>query len=149
MHGFIAEVAECGVGNAKEIIQGKAPDYIWVNDNGPVDLIKNGQAIQQKFVNSGNHLSLQAILQHLEHYPNYLKNGGKYMIPKDHYDKIMMYLKLSPKEANKLATSTGEFSLKQYNEVHQFFNEKNIDINDIEPSHFNYRDVAKNKIGKH
>ena len=148
MHGFIAEVAECGVGNAKEIIQGRAPDYIWVNDNGPVDLIKNGQAIQQKFVNSGNHLSLRAISQHLEHYPNYLKNGGKYMIPKDHYEKIMMYLNLSPKEANKLATSTEEFSLKQYNEVHQFFNEKKIDIHDIEPSQFNYRDVAKNKIEK-
>lgn len=26
MHGFIAEVAECGVGNAKEIIQGRAPN---------------------------------------------------------------------------------------------------------------------------
>ena len=70
------------------------------------------------------------------------------MIPKDHYEKIMMYLNLSPKEVNKLATSTGEFSLKQYNEVHQFFNEKKIDIHDIEPSQFNYRDVAKNKIEK-
>ena len=38
MHGFIAEVAECGIGNARERIEGKAPIYEWINDNGPADL---------------------------------------------------------------------------------------------------------------
>ena len=39
MHGFIAEVSECGIGNAREQIVGKVPIYKWINDNGPVDLI--------------------------------------------------------------------------------------------------------------
>ena len=39
MHGFIAEVAECGVGNAGEQVQGRMPVYEWINDNGPADIL--------------------------------------------------------------------------------------------------------------
>lgn len=48
MHGFIAEVAECGIGNARSQIAGKAPVYEWINDNGPEDLKRAGILIQQK-----------------------------------------------------------------------------------------------------
>jgi hypothetical protein len=48
MHGFIAEVAEVGIGNAHRRIVGAEPVYQWVNDNGPVDLLREGVAIQQK-----------------------------------------------------------------------------------------------------
>ena len=34
MHGFIAEVAECGIGNARRQITGKEAVYKWINDNG-------------------------------------------------------------------------------------------------------------------
>ena len=88
MHGFIAEVAECGIGNARSQIAGKAPVYEWINDNGPEDLKRAGILIQQKFVQAGNHLSLQAIQKHLEKYPSFIKNGGVYQIPADHYQKI-------------------------------------------------------------
>ena len=73
MHGFIAEVAECGIGNARKEIIGKAPNYVWVDDNGPTDLTKGIDKIQQKFVNSGGHLSLEAIREHHEKYPWYLE----------------------------------------------------------------------------
>lgn len=33
MHGFIAEIAECGIGNARQQILGKSAGYIWINDN--------------------------------------------------------------------------------------------------------------------
>ncbi|OFV78591.1 hypothetical protein [Rhodococcus erythropolis] len=46
MHGFIAEVAEVGVGNARSQILGNGPVYQWVNDNGPVDLMRSGVEIQ-------------------------------------------------------------------------------------------------------
>lgn len=49
MHGFIAEVAECGI-ESREQILGKAPKYIWINDNGPFDFVRDGIEIQQKFV---------------------------------------------------------------------------------------------------
>lgn len=144
MHGFIAEVAECGIGNAKKQIEGKCPIYEWINDNGPEDLRRGGLLIQQKFVNAGNHLSLQAILKHIEHYPDFVKNGGIYQIPSDHYEKIQYLLSISKDEANKLATSTGEFSMKQWQEVHDFFEKEIVNIDSIEPSLLDYKSVQKN-----
>lgn len=144
MHGFIAEVAEVGIGNARELIEGRAPIYEWINDNGPEDLRRGAELIQQKFVNSGGHLSLQAIKQHLQTYPDFLENGGKYQIPADHYEKIKWLLSISEKDANKMPTSTGEFSLKQWREVHDFFKSENVPLDKIEPSALDYKSVQKN-----
>ena len=85
MRGFIAEVAQCGLGNAKRQIEGEAKNYCWINDNGPADLMRDGIGIQLKFVESGGHLSLRAVLEHMKEYPDFLKNGNKYQIPADHY----------------------------------------------------------------
>ena len=146
MHGFIAEVAECGVGNAREQVQGRMPIYEWINDNGPADLLRDGVQIQQKFVASGNHLSLQAITQHFEKYPDFLSQGGKYQIPEDHYEQIKRLLSISKEQANKMSTSTGEFSLKQWKEVHDFFDKGPIKLQDIEPSKLKYDQVQMNRI---
>jgi len=146
MHGFIAEVAEYGVGNAREQVQGRMPIYEWINDNGPADLLRDGVQIQQKFVASGNHLSLQAITQHFEKYPNFLSQGGKYQIPEDHYEQIKRLLSISKEQANKIPTSTGEFSLKQWKEVHDFFDKGSIKLQDIEPSKLKYDQVQMNRI---
>lgn len=146
MHGFIAEVAECGIGNAREQILGKAPKYVWINDNGPSDFVRDGIEIQQKFVNSGNHLSLFAIKQHYEKYPWFLDGGRKYQIPADHYEKIKMLLSISENQANQMGTKTGEFSLKQWKEVNQFFATGNIKLSDIEPSKVSYKEVQRNQI---
>jgi len=146
MHGFIAEIAECGIGNARQHILGKETIYTWINDNGPDDLIRGTEAIQQKFVQAGGHLSLRAVAEHLKHYPDYLKAGHKYQIPKDHYDKIMAYLEMPAETANKLPTNTGEFSLRQWKEVHAFFEENNIDASKLEPSILEYGEVQRGTI---
>lgn len=146
MHGFIAEIAECGIGNARKEILGKAADYQWINDNGPVDLLRGTQAIQQKFVQAGGHLSLGAIKEHLATYPNYIKNGGVYQIPQDHYEKIQYYLSISPAQANKMPTSTGEFSLSRWKEIHAFFNNGQVTIDDIEPSILSYSVASRPAI---
>lgn len=143
MHGFIAEVAECGIGNAREQIEGKAPIYEWINDNGPEDLRRGATLIQQKFINGGGHLSLQAIRMHLNAYPDFLDNGGVYQIPEDHYEKIKWLLSISEKEANKMPTSTGDFSLKQWREVHEFFKNGDIPLDKVEPSKLKYSEVQK------
>ena len=148
MHGFIAEIAECGVGNARESISGQAPTHVWIDDNGPSDILRGKTEIQQKFVQSGGHLSLKAVTEHLEHYPDYLSKGGKYQIPKDHYDKIMRYLSISKSDANKLSTSNGEFSLRQWKEVHEFFESSGVSMEDLEPSHMSYDEVQKGTISK-
>lgn len=147
MHGFIAEAAESGIGNARAQILGKAANYIWVNDNGPDDLIRGGVAIQQKFVQSGGHLSLRAVAEHMKRYPEYLAAGHKYQIPKDHYDKIMAYYKMPSDVANKLPTATGDFSLRQWREVHAFFDENHIDPSKLEPSILKYDEVQRDAIG--
>lgn len=146
MHGFIAEVAECGIGNARKQIHGLKPDYQWINDNGPVDIKRGMQDIQQKFVQSGGHLSLRAITEHMKTYPDYLRHGGIYQIPQDHYEKIQYYLSITEEEANKMPTSTSEFSLKQWREVHEFFNSDTITVKDIEPSTITYSDAQKDAI---
>ncbi|HBN85679.1 MAG TPA: hypothetical protein DDZ89_17755 [Clostridiales bacterium] len=146
MHGFIAEVAECGIGNARREIQGKLPNYIWINDNGPADLMRDGIFIQQKFANAGNHLSLQAMKQHLSSYPKFLRQGGKYQIPKDHYNQIMYLLSVTKEKANKMPTQTGEFSLKQWQEIQDFFRNGDIRITDIEPSKLTYQSVQAENI---
>ena len=144
MHGFIAEVAEVGIGNARELIEGRTSIYEWINDNGPADLRRGTELIQQKFVSAGGYLSLRAIKQHFQTYPDFLKNGGKYQIPADYYEKIKWLLSISEKDANKMATSTGEFSLKQWKEVHNFFRTEKITLDNIEPSLLDYKSVQKN-----
>lgn len=146
MHGFIAEIAESGIGNARQQINGNESNYLWVDDNGPVDLVRDGINIQQKFVNSGNHLSLKAINEHLAKYPDYIENGGLYQIPEDHYEKIKYLLDMPKEVANKMPTTDGGFSLKQWNEVHQFFEVDDISIDKIEPSKLTYDSVQVNKI---
>jgi hypothetical protein len=145
MHGFIAEVAEVGVVKAKEQIQGNHIDYEWVNDNGHIDLLRDGIAIQQKFVNSGDHLSLRAINEHLKKYPDYLNEGGLYQIPRNHFEKIQELLSMPKEVADKMPTSTGEFSLKQWKEVHQFFDEGKVPRKAIEPSALSYDEVQANR----
>lgn len=146
MHGFIAEIAECGIGNARERMAGQAASHVWIDDNGPSDILRGVTEIQQKFVQSGGHLSLKAVLEHLEHYPDYIANGGKYQIPKDHYDKIMEYLSMPESVANKLPTSNGEFSLRQWKEVREFFETSGVSTSDLEPSALSYDQVQKGTI---
>lgn len=146
MHGFIAEIAECGIGNARQQINGDLPSYSWINDNGPVDFTRAGIDIQQKFVNSGGHLSLQAIREHLSKYPDYISNGGIYQIPEDHYEKIKYLLEMPKEVAYKMQTSDGEFSLNQWREVHQFFESGVFSVNTVEPSLLAYDSVQANRI---
>lgn len=88
IHGFIAEAAESGIGNAKNLVKGLEEVYKWINNNGPVDLRRGAVDIQQKFVRAGGHFGLEAIKEHIDTYPDFLKGGGKYQIPKDFYDEL-------------------------------------------------------------
>lgn len=142
-HGFIAEAAEVGIENARNLIKGLSANCEWLNDNGPADILRGGVEIQQKFVQAGGHLGLEAIKAHLEKYPNFIQNGGKYQIPKDFYDDLQRVLALSQEEAAKEPTST--YQLWKW--VHTFFDENKITPNDIEPAAVGYQGVQSGKIG--
>ncbi len=145
-HGFIAEIAECGIGNAFEKLRGNGGTYSWVNDNGPVDLRRGVIDIQQKFVKSGGLFSLNAVQEHFKKYPDFLKNGERYQIPKDFYENIVKLYNMSEKEAYKKLSSTSDLTLKQWRKVHEFFENGSITINDLEPSTLKYDEVQAENI---
>lgn len=60
----------------------------------------------------------------------------------------MEYLEIPEELANKLPTSTGEFSLRQWKLVHDFFKTNNIDPDKLEPSILEYKEVQKGVIAE-
>ena len=106
MHGFLAEAAETGIENARNLVKGLDAACKWINDNGPADLLRDGVEIQQKFVRAGGHFGLEAVKEHLEKYPDFIKNGGKYQLPKDFYQGLKRLLAMSQEEAAKESAST-------------------------------------------
>lgn len=148
MHGFIAEVAEVGVGNARSHIRGGDAVYQWINDNGPVDLMRSGVEIQQKFVAAGGRFGLGAIAEHLQKYPDFVENGGKYQIPRDHFEVIQKLHAMPREEAGKLLTRGGDGpSLKDWERIQAFFEEGSVGIESLEPSHLKYSEVQKGAYG--
>lgn len=145
-HGFIAEIAECGIGNAFDKLKGSEGSYEWINDNGPVDLRRGSIDIQQKFVRSGGLFSLNAVQEHNKKYPDFLKDGNKYQIPKDFYNNIVRLYNMDEKEAYKTLSNTSELTLKQWRRVHDFFDNSGLTIGDIEPSALKYDEVQAGNI---
>lgn len=148
MHGFIAEVAEVGVGNARSLILGEGAVYQWVNDNGPVDLMRGGVEIQQKFVAAGGRFGLGAIADHLQKYPDFVKNGGKYQVPGDHFDVIQKLCGMPHEDAVKFLTRSGDGpSLKDWERVQAFFQNGSVGIESLEPSNLEYHEVQRGAYG--
>ncbi|MGW5454043.1 hypothetical protein [Nocardia sp. NPDC003979] len=144
MHGFIAEVAEVGVGNARQQIMGQEPIYRWVNDNGPVDLMRGTVEIQQKFVAAGGRFALGAIAEHLQKYPDYVRNGGKYQIPRDFFEVVQRLHSLSPEEASRELSRSGDGpSFRDWQRVQSFFQDRSVGLDSLEPSTLEYGDVQR------
>ena len=142
IHGFIAERAQVSIENARKLIEGLKTEYILVDDNGAVDLLRNGVPIQQKFVQEL--LGLNKIKEHLERYPDFIRNGGKYQIPKDFYASLQKYATMSPEQGSRLAGA----ERRLYVAIQEFVEKSGIDIKDIEPAVIDYNDVQKGKINE-
>lgn len=143
-HGFIAEIAEVGISNARRLVDGKKPNAVWINNNGQWDITEDGIPYQLKFYNKD--FSLSACLEHLKKYPDSLEVNGKYMIPKDQYEKMIKYLDMPESLANKLGTETGDFSLREWKFVNNFFKKNDISKKDFKPSLLEYKEVQAKKI---
>jgi len=148
MHGFIAEAAESGIGDARSHIMGEGRVYEWVNDNGPVDLMRGGVQIQQKFVAAGGRFGLGAIAEHLERYPDFVSGGGRYQIPSDHFEAIRALHDMSREEAGRLLTRGGEGpSFRDWKAVQTFFATRDLGIDSLEASHLRYDEVQRGAYG--
>ncbi len=142
IHGFLAEAAEAGIENARNLIRGLDAACKWINDNGSADLLRNGVEIQQKFVRTGGHFGLEAVRQHLEKYPDFIKNGGKYQLPRDFYQELKRLMAMSQEEAAKESSAT--YQLWKW--VQKFFAESGITLDNLEPAALDYSAVQKGKI---
>jgi hypothetical protein len=148
MHGFIAEAAESGIGDARSQILGEGRVYRWVNDNGPVDLVRGGVEIQQKFVAAGGRFGLGAVAEHLERYPDFVRCGGRYQIPSDHFEVIRALHGMSREEAGHLLTRGGDGpSFRDWKAVQTFFATRDLGIDSLEPSHLRYDEVQRGAYG--
>lgn len=149
MHGFIAEVAETGIQNARARVLGNEAIYEWVNDNGPADLLREGVEVQQKFVAAGGRFGLRAVAEHLEKYPDFVQNGGRYQIPADHYETIRALYDMRPADASKLVRGGPEgWSLKDWQRVQAFFESGEVGIDALEPSSLDYGDAQRGAYAK-
>ncbi len=148
IHGFIAEIAECGIENAQRQLHGLEPNVELLDNNGPVDLCRGIIDIQMKFSNSRGEYSLGAVSQHLNTYPWFLDDNSVYQIAKDHYETVLNLYNMSQEEAGKLVASGEGPSYCDWKYVQDFFKTNDIKIEDIEPSNFKYAEVQRDAIGE-
>ncbi|OKL47901.1 hypothetical protein BSR29_05295 [Boudabousia liubingyangii] len=144
-HGFIAEKAEVLLSNTENIMNGGGINNVCLDDNSPVDIIRDGTiSIQQKFSQSGGSYSLRAVLEHSRKYPDFIENGGIYQIPKDHYEVVKKIYEYSALSQGKEWDGNSEISVKVYNRVRGLLEE--IPFKNLEPSKLRYSEVQRGRI---
>lgn len=148
-HGEVAEVFDVRFGNADRFIRGKDPNYSFdgVGRTAAEDYLKNNLPVQSKFVQSN--LSMDAVLGHLDKYPDFVQNGGTYSIPKDFYEQIETWMKLSPKELSNLpASEGGRLARNVVARIHELEAKTGKSFSElISPSQVNYDQVQLNRAG--
>ena len=137
-HGEIAENVQVYISNARNVIEGLKPEYTFegVGRLAPEDYLKNGTPIQSKFYSSdiGNR-TFDAICGHLKDYPDFMKNGGTYDIPKDQYEHIVDILN---KKSSLLSRSEATLVKK----IREWEQENGVTFTDkVNPAVANYADV--------
>ena len=152
-HGEIAEHMQVNIENARRAVQGLAREYTFegVGRTAKEDYLKNGRQIQSKFYNGlkqtffNNH----GVSDHLETYPDFVKNGGSYDIPKDQYEKMTDLLDQYKNNPSKLSKTDYKLAKK----IDEFLKENGLEPGkDINPAVVDYSEVqqgtANNTVDK-
>ena len=143
-HGEIAEHVQVNFSNARNLVQGLERNHTFegVGRTAPEDYLRNGQMVQSKFYN-GSKNTIEAVSEHLKKYPDFVKNGGSYDIPKEQYDEIVRVLKLS--DSNPSALSKADWKLVEA--AKKFQSETGLDFNkDVNAAVTDYKSVQQGKI---
>jgi len=141
-HGEIAENMQVNISNARQVIKGLDKRYTFegVGRTAPEDYIRDGQQVQSKFYNGlrNTFFGSNALEKHFEKYPDFLKNGGSYDIPKDQYEKMLEILDKYKNNPSQL--STGDYNLAK--KINEFLQSNGLELGkDIKPAVVNYREV--------
>ncbi len=143
-HGEIAEHLQVNISNARNLIEGFKAEYTFdgVGRTAPEDYLHNGIKIQSKFCN-GPKNTLDAIKKHLDKYPDFVKNGNKYDIPKNQYEEIQKILKLSKTNPSALSKS----DMRILNSAKEFQEKTGLSFgDDINHSIADYEDAQVAKV---
>lgn len=145
-HGEVAEMFEVKIGNAHDYMAGVAPRWNINKDEigrmGPVDYIFDGIPVQSKFCNGANK-SLEAILGHLDTYPDF-GDKGFYQIPKDQYATIQKIMHgdgtegLGSKAVNAMKAKLDDIASRTGKPIDEI----------IRPARYSYDDVQLGKAGE-
>lgn len=142
-HGEVAEHVQVGFVNADKIIIGQSPTHTFdgVSRTAAEDYLKNGLPVQSKFVQKN--LSIDAINEHLNRYPDFLSKGGSYDIPCDFFDKIQEWRKLTPTELRNLPSAEGgDVARYVIKKIQDFEKTNNVKFEDVvNPTQAAYNEV--------
>ena len=91
-HGEMAERIDVGIRNARAAMEGISADDLpadidSVARTGAADYLLNNTEVQSKFINGANN-NLKHVLDHMEKYPDFGRDGSFYHIPKDTHELI-------------------------------------------------------------
>lgn len=144
-HGEIAEHMQVNISNAKRAIQGLSKEYTFdgVGRTAPEDYLKNGQQVQSKFYNGlkQTFFNKHGLEDHLKTYPDFVKSGGSYDIPKDQYQQMTELLTKYRDSPSQLSSSDYYLAKK----LDEFLKANGLELGkDITPAVADYSEVQKN-----
>lgn len=93
-HGEIAEQVEVGVRNARAVLHGQEmkATFDGVGRTAAEDYLVDGIAVQSKFINGVSN-NLDAVLEHMEKYDYFGRDGSYYHIPRDTHDTVRQIMR--------------------------------------------------------
>lgn len=93
-HGEVAEQVEVGIRRARDCLAQTKPTATFdgVGRTDPMDYRIGGVDVQSKFIN-GTNKGLDHVLEHMEKYKEFGRDGSFYHIPKDQHAQILQVLK--------------------------------------------------------
>lgn len=143
-HGEIAEQMQVHLANARRIIEGLSKNHTFegVGRTAPEDYIRNGLQVQSKFYNGLRNtlFAKHALLEHIKTYPDFVKNGGCYDIPKDQYETMVKILDMYKNNPSKLSTSDYNLAKK----IDDFLKSSGLELGkDINPAVVDYGQVQQ------
>ena len=142
-HGEIAEQVEVGIRNAKAAVlqENMTATFEGIGRTAPADYSIDGILVQSKFINGINN-NLDHILEHMDKYPNFGRDGSIYHIPKGTYDTVVNIKNGLP--TDELSEKTRAAVLNKIQEIEREAGQPFEQV--VKPSLSNYADVQQGKI---
>ena len=143
-HGEVAEQVEVAVRRARDVLAGMEPTATFdgVGRTAPMDYRVGGIDVQSKFINGSNN-TLSHVLDHMDSYTNFGRDGSIYHIPKDQIDQIHSVLNGNTGD---LSTKTVQAIRDKVQHIEQLSGKAFDEV--VRPSVSDYSEVQLGKINQ-